>query len=69
MSTRTRFDPETATVHDAIQSLPGAFEVFRRHGIDACCGGGLPVAEAARRHGVDLESLMTELSTAETGGR
>lgn len=67
MSIETRFNPETATVHEAIQSLPGAFELFRRHGIDACCGGDLPVAEAARRHGIDLATLLAELERAEPG--
>lgn len=67
MPTEIRFDPETTTVHEAIQSVPGAFEIFRRHGIDACCGGDLPVAEAARRHGIDLETLLTELEGAEPG--
>lgn len=49
------------TVNDVIRFQPRTVEVFRRYGIDACCGGGLVVADAARRHGVDLDELTREL--------
>lgn len=55
------FDPETTTVHDVVRTTSGALEVFGRHGIDTCCGGELPVAEAARRHGVEVDALLAEL--------
>lgn len=58
-------NPEETTVVDALQRVPGANEVFRRFGLDCCCGGELPVAEAARRHGVDLEGLLEALDDAE----
>ena len=50
-------DPETATVHEAVSAIPGAQRVFERHGIDACCGGGLPLVEAAEAHGRLLDAL------------
>lgn len=62
--TRETLDPEETTVVDALQGVPGADEVFRRFGLDCCCGGELPVAEAARRHGVDLEPLLEALDEA-----
>lgn len=54
-------DPRTATVHDAVATIAGAESVFARHGIDACCGGDLPLAEAAERHGVELGRLLDDL--------
>lgn len=60
-------DPRTTTVHDAIHEIPGAEEVFRRFGLDCCCGGELPVAEAAGRHGVDLDGLLDALEEGGSG--
>lgn len=62
-------DPETTTVHEALGALPGAADVFRRFGIDSCCGGQLPVAVAAEHHDVDLDRLMDELAGATATGR
>lgn len=64
-----RLDPASTTVHEAIHALPGAHEVFRRFGIDACCGGDLPLAVAVERHGVELDLLLDALSTAAREGR
>ncbi|HEX2205582.1 MAG TPA: DUF542 domain-containing protein [Longimicrobium sp.] len=44
--------PATLTVSEAIWQFPLSVAVFHAHGIDVCCGGGLTIAEAARRHGV-----------------
>lgn len=62
-------DPERTTVHEAVGLSPGALDVLGRHGIDACCGGDLSLAEAARRHGVDLDLLLREMAAAATTGR
>lgn len=59
-----RLDPETLTVHGAMERIPGAAAIFRRFGIDACCGGELPLTAAAERHGVELERLLRELDAA-----
>ncbi len=61
-------DPRTTTVAEAIRTVPGANEVFQRFGLDCCCGGELPVAEAAGRHGVDLEGLLEALDARRAGG-
>ena len=57
-------DPEATTVHEALHQVPGADEVFQRFGLDCCCGGQLPVAAAAERHGVDLDRLLDALDGA-----
>lgn len=58
----------TRTVHDLIQQYPAMRPVFQRFGVDACCGGGASVDEAARRDGLDLEALCTALRTAAQAG-
>lgn len=60
----TGLDPERTTVHGALRRVAGAEAVFRRHGIDTCCGGELPLAEAAAAHDVDPERLLRELEEA-----
>lgn len=54
------------TVSELITRAPAALTVLHGVGIDACCGGALPLAEAARWHGVELELLMKQLQAAIT---
>lgn len=63
--------PEAGGRHEAELTLGelvlrhrAALAVLHRHGMDACCGGGLAVAEACQRHGVDLENLLKEVASA-----
>ena len=51
-----------ATVNQVIAERPEALHVFRDYGIDACCGGALTVAEAARRHRVPAGDLLAALA-------
>jgi iron-sulfur cluster repair protein YtfE (RIC family) len=48
-------------LNQVVQLCPEALAVFTRHGMDTCCGGSLPVREAAARHGVPLDDLLREL--------
>ena len=50
-----------STVNDVIRMYPESVSVFNQLGIDACCGGDASIAEAARRDGVDLGSLLARL--------
>ncbi len=56
------------SVNDVIQRYPAVVAVFSRYGIDSCCGGALPVAEAASRHKIDpvvlRDALMQAVSQA-----
>lgn len=53
-----------STVNELIARYPETIAVFNRFGIDSCCGGGEPIAEAARRDGADLDALMAALCAA-----
>lgn len=49
-------------VGEIAANLPGATGVFRRFGIDFCCHGDVPLDEAARKQGIDVDILIDELS-------
>jgi iron-sulfur cluster repair protein YtfE (RIC family) len=52
------------SVNEAVRLYPATVAVFARAGIDACCGGSLPIEEAATRHGIELRALLAALETA-----
>jgi iron-sulfur cluster repair protein YtfE (RIC family) len=52
------------TVNEVIGRVPETVAVFKRFGIDACCGGALTVSDAARRHGAELDVLLQALRAA-----
>lgn len=62
----TIIDP-TLTLNEIAVRHPAALGVLRDHGLDACCGGALPLAEAARRHGLDAGALRAALEDAISG--
>ncbi len=57
------FSTETP-IKVVIAAHPETAAIFAKHGLDTCCGGGHPVAFAARAHRVDLAELMAELQAA-----
>ena len=63
----TAIDTET-TVNEVIRMYPESVSVFNEMGIDACCGGDASLAEAARRDGVDLGSLLARLDAVVSTG-
>lgn len=63
MTTVHALTPELQ-VNEIIHRFPGTLPVFHAAGIDSCCGGALPVGEAARRHGLDADQLMADLRSA-----
>lgn len=53
---------QNITVADICVQLPDAYHTFLNHGIDFCCGGARPLAEAAEEANVPLPSLLVELN-------
>ncbi|MEN9934232.1 MAG: hypothetical protein RLZZ387_811 [Chloroflexota bacterium] len=51
----------TEALNAIVAREPRTLEVFRRYGMDTCCGGALPLETAARHHDVDLGELLAAL--------
>jgi len=62
-ATTTREDLSRMTLHEIVGARPGARDVLLAHGLDLCCGGGLPLEDAAGAHGLELERLLDELES------
>jgi len=43
---------------------PMATQVFARHGIDFCCGGGVPLEQACVQRGLDAPLILEEIERA-----
>ena len=67
MQTALEIAPEQ-TVNEVTVRFPATLQVFQHYRIDACCGGGKPLAEVAARHGHDLDALLADLRTAAERG-
>jgi regulator of cell morphogenesis and NO signaling len=44
-----------------LRLAPDTGAVFNRFGVDTCCGGGLPLDQAAREAGVPLAELLAAI--------
>ena len=64
MNTTTVIHPDK-TLNQIIADAPQALPVLTRFGFDTCCGGGLALSVAVERHGLNLETVLTALRTAE----
>lgn len=53
---------DTTLVKDIVNEMPKASDVFKRHRIDFCCGGAIPLNQAAAENSVDINELTQELS-------
>lgn len=61
MNTRVAI-PDDMTVNDVIRRWPETVAIFNRFGIDACCGGAVPLREAALRDGADPDELLEQVA-------
>ena len=50
---------------DLATTHPAASRVFKRHGLDFCCGGRKPLAEVCSTKGLDADSVMHEIEEEE----
>lgn len=51
-------------VGDIVTEYPQAADVFRRHKVDFCCGGHIPLAEALQAAGTPESTVLEELNRA-----
>ena len=51
-------------VNDCIKFYPKTIGVFTAFKIDSCCGGAVPIEDAAKRDGAQIEDLMAALNVA-----
>lgn len=54
----------TQTVRDIATENPGAVRVFEKYGIEYCCGGQVPLAEACAAKGVSVDDVIASLQAA-----
>ncbi|WP_409974416.1 iron-sulfur cluster repair di-iron protein [Bacillus sp. Bva_UNVM-123] len=52
---------ETTLVKDIVNELPKTSDVFKRYRIDFCCGGNIPLIQAASEQSIDVAQLLEEL--------
>lgn len=51
----------TQRIGEIVAAFPGASNLFKVHGIDFCCGGGRPLADALRQKGLPEAAFMAQL--------
>lgn len=54
-------DANTTLIRDLVANDFRTAAVFQKYGLDFCCGGGRPIAEAAIAKGVDPAALIVDL--------
>jgi len=52
------------TVGKIVRDNYHAASVFRNYGIDFCCGGGITLADACEKKGVDIDELTEQIKSA-----
>jgi regulator of cell morphogenesis and NO signaling len=58
----------TLSVGELVAERPDRSRVFEELGIDYCCGGKLPLAEACSRRGLDVDAVRGRLAAHDAGG-
>lgn len=53
---------ENKTVAEVVSENIKASNVFKKHGIDFCCGGGISIEKACKKNNVDFSTLERELA-------
>ena len=73
MATNTLPTPLTITAEDSLNAIvarfPQTLPVLQHFGLDACCGGALPLRTAAQHHNLDPDQLVAALSAVIEGNR
>lgn len=48
-------------VRDIVNEFPKASDLFKKNRIDFCCGGNIPLSQAAAQNGLSLDNILEEL--------
>lgn len=62
MNVATEIPTAERALGDIARELPGAAAVFRRYGLDYCCGGSQSLREAADAAGIDAGAVEQDLA-------
>ena len=57
----------TQTVRDIALEQPASIRVFEQFGIDYCCGGRKPLAEACAARNLEIETVLAALEATANG--
>ncbi len=57
----------TQTVRDIALEQPSSIRVFEQYGIDYCCGGRKPLAEACAAQEIEVDAVIAALEAAANG--
>jgi regulator of cell morphogenesis and NO signaling len=55
----------SSTLADLATTHPAASRVFKRHGLDFCCGGRKPLADVCSTKGLDADGVLQEIAEEE----
>lgn len=58
--------PEETTIGDIVADNFNAAGIFRRYGMDFCCGGGITLQKACEKRDVNLDAVLDELLKLES---
>jgi regulator of cell morphogenesis and NO signaling len=61
-----KMNPAPQTVREIALEQPSSIRVFEHYGIDYCCGGRKPLAEACAVSGVEVDAVIAALEAAAT---
>lgn len=50
------------TIAEVVTEDISKASVFKKYNLDFCCGGGISIAEACKKNGIDSESLIADLN-------
>ncbi|RRO13915.1 iron-sulfur cluster repair di-iron protein [Flavobacteriaceae bacterium 14752] len=53
---------ENKTVAEMVSDNINTAHIFKKYGIDFCCGGDVSIAKACEKHHVDLEKILNDLN-------
>lgn len=59
------FQADSTTVGEIVAQVPGRSRVFQKLGIDFCCGGKKPLAQACAEKGLDIAEVLRLLESSD----